>query len=409
MAYNIWRGDALEVPQFSTFTVGGTAATADWIAVTMNRKTVRYDLLGGDTLALAAAGLYALLAAADIPEFQEVSWSYNEGDAFFLGTSQTPGVPFDFSTTVGGSTGTTTMVSTTTAASGPNWYDLDANWSLGHIPTNTENAVVSGGADLLYGAGTITGLTIEVRAGFDGNAGLPERNALGFYEYRNRYITLDAATVLIGEGSGQGSSQLFFKAVASSTWTVYTTGQRATDSLPALDIDMTGNPTLIRVSGGDVGLCVFNEGTARTVATLGLSQSDSRVTIGRSVTVTAFDLDDGQSDVWGIVTAVTMGKGAYNQEDGTLTAITSYGGNVKMNHTGTVTTAIFRGQGKDNAPPICDCTANNLARTFTNSEFTGGAAFLDPNQTVTMTNSAVFDSASYSASDPGPRFLFNRV
>lgn len=406
MAINQWRGDAQDVSQISTFTVAGTPAGGDTISVTTNRKVVTYTLIGGDTAITAAAALYALVSASAIAEIQEVSWSYIVGAALFTGSSQTAGVPF---TITASATGTTTITAATpTAATGHNNYDEPKNWSLGTAPTGADDVVIDGGSDLLYGAGTIAGLTIDIRGTFINGMGLPERNALNYYEYRNRYITLNSATVKIGSGTGAGSSRLFVKSIAASTWTVFKTSQRETDKTPAVDIDMTGNPTLINISGGDVGLCVANEGTARTVASVGVSQSTARLTVGKSVTVTALDQDDGQSDVWGTVTTATIGLGTYNQWAGTLTNITAYAGYARLNHSGTVASVIFRGQGKDNAPPVCDMTGNNLARVFTNSEFTGGAPILDPNKTVTFTNPYLTDSASFAASNIGPRFSVQR-
>lgn len=403
MAKNSWRGDAQDVARVVTVTVGGTAADADTITVTINRKSVTY-VLDGDTLATAAAALFALISAANIVEFGEVQWSYEDGDTFITATAATPGVPFDLAASDSGGTTTLTAVETV-ASAGKNHYDDAGNWTLGTNPTGSDDVVIEGdGASLLYGSGTIDGNSIEVRGSFSNAVGLPRHNSGGYYEYRNRYVTLNSATVKIGEGDGTGSGQLYVKGIAGATITVYKTGSRLDEAFPALDIDLTGNPTAVRISGGDAGICVFNEATARTVAALATSGADTRVTVGRSVTVTDWDKDEGQGDVYGTVTLVTNAAGAYNQEDGTLTAIVCYSGYCKLNQTGAVASAEFLGP-----DATCDTTGNSLARTFTNATFTGGGRLLDPNKSVTFTNPATFDRASLEASDLGPAFTIQRA
>lgn len=406
MAINSWRGDAQEVSQVSRLTVGGTVTAGDVVTATINRKEVSYTAQSGDTLALVASGLYDALSASTIPEFAEVTWSYTTGDVYVVGTG-TGSVPFTVTASVSGGATLTLAATTPTAASGPNHYDVDDNWSLGTKPTSSDDTVIGAGASLLYGGGTIAGNTISIRGEFSESIGLPKINTNGYVEYRTRYVTFDSATVKVGEGAGTGSSQLFVKAIGSSTWTIVKTAQRQDESIPALDIDATGNPTRINIAGGDVGLCVDNEGTSRTFGTVAVNQQSSRLTVGRSVTITSLDFDSGIVDVWGVATAVAMKDGEYTQRAGTLTAITCYGGYVRMEQSGTVTSAVFR-KGTRGPAPTCDCSDNNLARTFTNAEFTGGSAFLDPNNTVTHTNPYTTDMESLAASDIGSRFTVQR-
>jgi hypothetical protein len=406
MAENKWRGDSQAVSQVDTITIAGAPAAGDTVTVARNRKEVTYTVIGGDTAATIAQALQTLLNASTLIEFREATWSYPGSGGVITVTAATSGQPYTF--TVSKTGGVTIALANITPSKGPNHYDDPDNWSLGTVPAGVDTTVIDGGSALLYGSGTIAGLTIEIRNGFSAGIGLPERNLAGYVEDRTRYVTLNSATVTIGEGDGSGAGRLFVKAVAGSTWTVKATGQRETDAIPALDISTTGNPAKVSVSGGDVGVCVGDPGSSPVVPSGALS-SGGRLTAGRSVTFTAFDMDAGTFDMWGTMTAIVMGDGFYNQKSGVLTSINSTGGYVRMEQEGTVAVANFFGQGGGQNSPICDCEVNGLARVFTNGQFTGGAALYDTNTSVTFTNPVTFDQLSLASSRLGKRFLIQRM
>lgn len=105
MSTNLWLGSAPAVAQVNTITVGGTPASGQQYAVTINGKSVTYTATGGDTNITIATALQLLLAASAIDEFNDATWT-NPSNAVILGTSRTAGQPF---TSTSSATGTGTL------------------------------------------------------------------------------------------------------------------------------------------------------------------------------------------------------------------------------------------------------------------------------------------------------------
>lgn len=407
MAKNKWRGDAQPVAGVDTLTIGGTPAAGNTVAVTINRKEIKYTAISGDTTSTIAANLQALLTNAGLAEFAEKTWSVLTN--VVTATDTTPGVPVTMTVAATGG-GATITLATVTATTGPNFGDNAANWTLNAAPSGTDDIVLEGESPILYGLTDWTVNSVDCRGAFTAGVGLPEWNEAGYYEYRTRSLKWDCANVKVGEGPGAGSSALFVSGVASSTWKIFGTSTRATDAVPALDIKFTGNPTLVTIAGGDVGIGVTDESVSPTIATVAISGEGSRLTLGRTVTVTALDQDNGTTATFGTVTTAGITAGNYTQEDGTLTTLNADGGYIRLRQGGTVATCTARGQSTDGQiSPVVDCTDNQFARTFTNHSFTGGAALYDGNNTVAFTNAGTWDRASLNNSDLGTRFLIQRT
>lgn len=411
MAINRWRGDSQPVQQRTRYTVAGTVQVGDVLTLTRNLKEVTYTIQTGDDEALAAAGLAAAWEAATFPEAGESDAEYEDGDDFIDLVAAEPGVPFTVTASVTGAGPTTTLTaSVITASAGPNHYDDADNWT-GGIPDNTDDLVIDGGESLLYGGGTITFLTMDVRASFTNGIGLHRWNDAGYYEDRTREIVFDGATVYVGRGQGEGASHIYAKAIAASTWEVHATGNRAGD-VPTLDIGATGNPTLVSVFGtSDVGILVEDETTARTIANVALSGEDARLTVGRRLTVTNLDHDNGTADVYGIVTNPTINRGTYNQFEGLYATMIAYtGAVVNLYHTGTSASTTGRGDGSGELGPVFNAEWNSLPRTWTASSMTGGAHLLDENKSVTLgggTHTA--DPSFFANSRLGPTVNWSRT
>jgi hypothetical protein len=393
VATNRWRGDAAAVKRVVTLTVGGTPAGGDTISYTINGKQILYTLGVSDTAALAAAGLYALLAAAaqSIPEFAEVVWSYTTGDAFVTGTAATAGVPF---TGTAADTGTTTLTEAeTVASSGPSHVDLAANWSAGHVPQAAEDILADGGPDLLYGWENVSAAaytSLRVKASFEGRIGLPYFNAAGYVEYRGRaWPVATAVPVTVGEGDGRGPARFNVNSGAALSLTVLKSQARSNAAVPVVNVYGCSSGTLSAVNS-DVALAGDDDTTSATVTTA-TSGGGCTLTVGKGATVTTMNEDGGKVVAWGTITT-------HNQVDGTAvlytapTTIACDGGTVDVRFTGTVTTATFRGK-----KARCECANDPRARTFTDSTFTGGAVLSDPDKTLTETNAGTWDSASAAA------------
>lgn len=416
MAINRWRGDYLPRAQVVTLTVGSATAGHTFV-VTMNGKVVSYTAVSGDTTATIAAALQALLAGATtIPEFNEVTWAVDTTSAnVIVGTAATPGVPF--TATLSG-TGTFTLA-TPTASTGPNHVDEPKNWSLGTVPGATDDVLVDGGADLLYGWGALSAAayaSLRVKASFAGQIGLPFYNPSGYVEYRARAWPVNTAVpVLIGEGSGEGPTLVNLACGAALDLTVFKTGNRAVADAPVVNVSGPTSGTC-SVAAGDVGIAADDDTLTASGITVALDGDASALAVGRAATVATLNQSGGTVVALGTVTTVTVTGGTATLYRAPTTITADAAGTVDCRFTGTVTTATFRGQGTGaggdggaGGGPVCQCGNDPRPRTFTNSTFVGGAPLRDPDKTVTFTNQATFDRASLAASDLGARFTLQRA
>lgn len=415
MAVAKWRGDAQPVAQVTTLTVGGTAANGQIYTATINRKEVAYTANGSDTNATIAAALAAALAASTLAEFQEATWTHPGSGAVITGTAATAGVPF---TVTGGATGTGSLTpSTTTASKGPNHVDDVDNWSTGALPVDATDSIVIEGnvGSLLYGLTALAAVeptSFTVRASFTGRIGLPDRNQSGYAEYRDLALVLDDnPPVTIGDGEGDGSD-LIRLAVGegSSAIVVRKTGRRPNDAPAALILTTSSGNNTLAVFSGDVAVAPLAGQTAE-FATVTCGAGDSAtadaptVLLGSGTTVaTSATVNAGTLTSFTTIPQLYQQSGTHVQAGGTLTNVRNDGGTTIYKSTGTTTLGTFRGP---NAR--CDCRQDSRARTFTDSEFTGGAALLDPAETIAFTNPATFDRESLLASDIGRRFTLDRA
>ena len=140
MATRKWRGDAPKVAQISTVQVTAYDSSTTYI-ITMNGKTV--SVVGITDAPTTATALKTALAASIIPEFAEVIWTVNSSTV--TGTAKTAGVPFTFTKSVSGGSGTMGSV-TTTAGSGPNDVSIAANWTGAALPTTSDDVVFENNA-----------------------------------------------------------------------------------------------------------------------------------------------------------------------------------------------------------------------------------------------------------------------
>src|SRR5262245_16386044 len=127
MSTVILRGDAPAVAQVNTLTPG-SVSVSDTFTMTINGKGITYTAAVA-TVADVTAGLADALTNSTIGEFKELTGA--DGTTVFTLTASKPGVPF---TQTSSSVGGTLSTSTTTANSGPNNWDVAANWSTGSVP-----------------------------------------------------------------------------------------------------------------------------------------------------------------------------------------------------------------------------------------------------------------------------------
>lgn len=261
MATRYYTGAAKAVAQVNTITPANVNI-GNTFTLTWNGKTLIYTAAAA-TVADVTAGLVALVAASEEPEWQTVT-AADITTALTL-TANTPGQPFTQTSSAAG--GTATLVTaTTTANSGPEQYDLAANWSGGVAPTgtNVDTVIIEGAFNLRYG--TLAGVTAArlIVRDFSGTIGLPPVNADGGYpEYRSQYLLMSATILDVMENVTSGMMRLNVGS-AACTATVYSTGGATVPTLNALTFVGTHASNVLNVLSGSVGVAT-ESGEAATL------------------------------------------------------------------------------------------------------------------------------------------------
>jgi hypothetical protein len=267
MAKRYWTGRAASTTQvtkvvFSLVTIGAT------YSVTINGKSVSY------TAATAVLGdlidaLVAAWSSSAEPEHQEMTAARRE-DPTLSGlqlTGNTAGVPY---TVTASATSGTATVTTPTTASGPNFWNVAANWDGSTLPTTADDLILRDtDVSVLYGLTDTTNYaSISIEASYTGAVGLPDTNALGYPEYRSTFLTLgtgSAITVNLGYGDGSYASLIRLNTNASNTTlTVFGATSNTSSSYP-IELKNPGTGSTARIYGGGVK---FDATTSGVLATL---------------------------------------------------------------------------------------------------------------------------------------------
>lgn len=426
MATRQWQGTALKRKQVTTITIAGTWAQNDTATLTINGNdlvttigtlvtttqvaaTLVQAFNGSSSFTdTSASSLPSLSSVANesggnsIPEFRRIT-ATSSGAVITL-TADDPGVPFTIS--VSESTASTDGVvgtpSTTTAATGPNFFDNADNWSGDTVPVDGDAIVFdSGDVDCLYNIdqGAVTPASITVTMGYTGKIGLPETNttdsAFPYREYRTTYLTLgdtgDATNIAvnIGGGFGQGSGRIKLNNVDSqATINVQNTGPAAENGVASFLWKGTHASNEFNVTKGSCGIAVFAGETA-TVATLRVGyrtnqQGDSSLECGSGVTLTTIEESGGTMLTRSNVTTANIRGGIWTRDAGTLTTLNLTNATCIDKSTGTITT-VNAGSGG-----TYDRTQDMRALTITNYNAYFGSGYRDPNGTITHTNGIDF-------------------
>jgi hypothetical protein len=391
MAVVKWRGDAPAVAQVNTITPA-SVTIGNIFTLTINGKTVTFTATAA-TVANVTAGLAAAVAASLTPEFQEVTAADNTTTLTL--TSNVAGRPFtqtSSSATGSGSGGHSLSTSTTTANSGPNNWDVAANWSGGAVPVNSDDVYIENSTvDILYGLAqsAVTLASLNIAQSFTGRIGLPLINETGtYYEYRARYLNIKATTVKIGYGDGSGSGRLLLDLDANATTILVTnTGNPLEQAVPALCIEGSGSTYTPTILGGSVGIAVETSQTA-TLDTLTVT-GQAVVTCGSGCTITTIAQSGGVLTTNSAVTTFGVdGASVATIYAGAITTLNVDGGTVNYRSTGTITTLRVGTNG------AIDFTADTRARTVTNCTIESSAKITDTYKTVTWTNGVVLNRCS---------------
>ena len=385
MATVIWLGSAQAVAQVDTLTVGSaTAGHTFW--VTINGKVLKYTAGSGETTTTVAAALQALLAASAEPEFAEIAWTTSTNTV--VATGPAGGTPFTLS--VAGGTGTFSRTATTTPT-GPSDAANAANYSGGALPSAADHLVFEGpGAACLYGLTALAAValgSVTRRATYAGPIGLGEQNPAGYREYRTRYFSANAPTILVEQPADDGAGQVRLDVVhTGSPATVTAVGDRAATGLGAEALEVFGLPTgsVVNVSGGSVAVAPLT-GQAAAVATL--RAVDSTVTVGGGVTLGAADFYNSTARVGSTLASLAVDGGTVTVTGAAAaTTVTVDGGELVWRSTGSPGTVAVGGGGRIDFAAAPAAVALGGAATLA-----AGSAWNDPAGRVTGPYDLVLD------------------
>lgn len=274
MATKYWVGRAASVAQVTKVVFSSIVSTNTY-TVTINGKSVSITATSTSLGDLIDALVNAWNSSAE-PEHREMTAARRE-DPSLSGlqlTANTAGVPI--TVTASATTGTAT-VTQPTAASGPNFWNVAANWSGGTLPVAADDLIVEDSSvSILYGlTDTNNYASLTVNSSFTGTIGLPEVNASQYPEYRTQYLTLgtgSAITVTLGYGAGTFSSRIRLDVQSSNvTFSLFGSGLNNGDQYP-YELRGAGSGSTVRCYAGGLLLSAASSGN---VSTLDVIQRDS--------------------------------------------------------------------------------------------------------------------------------------
>lgn len=264
-----------------TFTLSFQGVETAAIAYNASAATVEAALealatIGGVTVAGAAGGPWTVTFDVAPLSDQDVELLVSNGSAL-----------------VGGSGVETLTVSTLVASSGPEDWNVAANWTGNAVPVTGDDVFIQEAtSSIRYGLdqSAVTLASFRQYQAYTGEIGLPTVNAAGYYEYRPTYLAFAGVTELLigmGEGSGSGRTRIDLGAVESAV-TVLNTGGPSEAALPALLLKGTHASNTLLVLEGSVGVAVL---ATESATLLKLTQRGGEVTLGSGTTIGADGID----------------------------------------------------------------------------------------------------------------------
>jgi hypothetical protein len=300
------------------------------------------------------------------------------------------------STNLSGTASVSQTLTTTQAATGPNFWDNANNWSPTGVPANGDsvyfqNSTVDCLYNLAQSSTTLANLQIDMSF-VGGQIGLPSWNGK-YYEYRQQYLQIGVSgTILIGSGKGSGPTLIKLDTGTNATnFLINGCGTSLDPTLPAIlwKGNRSSGTTTLNISKGSIGIAVYAGETA-TVDQINQGyvtnvKSDSSIFVGPGTTInTEWFMTGGQGTLNAACPTLLMENGTLTILDGlsatAVTTLTVVGGSVSDRSTGTITTLTV-GTGA-----TYDRSDDSRGKTVSNCTISGKSTFLDPNDTITFTN-----------------------
>ena len=412
MATKFWEPKALAVAQIVTVQITGFDAATTYI-ITIGGVDV--SVPGNTSANQTATDLAAALDASTHPYFGgdgsagSVLISWSAATDTVTGTADVAGVPFTATSNVSGGAGTIGAVTTTTAATGPNFWDDAENWSDGVVPATNDTVYFRGSSipvawGLDQSAVDLTAMFIDQT--FTGKIGLRRDQFAtsadaatldsSVPEYRDSYLDIgyDALDIGLqrGPGTANGSTRIKIdndRAAASETRIHNTASAGENNKAAVLLLAANASADIeVRAAPGGVGIGTDEPGETSTVGDITVTDTTtaSTVYVGEGVTLTNFTQRGGQNELNAAadITAVTTSGGTLLiTGDYTITTFNQNGGTTTDNHTDS--TAIITTLNCNGG--TIDFTGRRVAsRTVTTLNHEGGAVIADFDQLVVTTN-----------------------
>lgn len=393
MALVDWIGAALAVAQVTRITYSAYTAGQTY-TLTINGKSVSY-VAAASTSADVFAGLVAAWNATLIAEFREATASVSSG---VLLTANVAGVPFTVTATATG--GITSTITTITACTGPNFFSNGQNWQGGAVPSASDQLRFrNGNVSLLYDIVSTTNYSdIFIEASYTGAIGLPAVNALGYREYRPRFLKLGTGAhsyiLRIGAGQGQQPARVLLDANAATVFAQVYGSSQLTDGERPIVIKNTDASSTFEFYAGFVTVDADSSGAAATFKVIANQQSGAQCNVlaTEQVACGVVTTSGGELEIRGSATSLDANLGSRVSIAGSATCptvVAASGATVYWDSTAGVTTnAIARPGG------TIDFGRNAAPKTVANATCHKDGKFLDPLGILTLTNGVILSGCT---------------
>lgn len=415
-----WAPNQAAIRQVERYVFTAPSSVGNTYSATINGKSVTYTSISGDTAALAATGLFALISATDsVPaEFLEITFT-NPSDGVIVATALTPGTPFA-NQTVNGVSGVGLVMSTgnglsngiatthTTANASPSDVNDAQNWlrvtapapGVRQVPQNGDDVVIwNTSVPMLWNLDRLAATqfgTFTRWQSFTGTIGLPDFNPGGYTEWRATYFKFSGPTgsvpagglsMVLGQGSvGSGPSRERYDVGSSPCTLTILAGGSAADEYGVRFLGVHTGNTFRLLGNVSLGVAV----RPGEISSLSSSTVDGNATlgVGKGVTWTAASTLTFYSGV-GILGAapatLAVNNGSQvtiNEDSLTWATVTLKGGSLlTMLAGGTITTLTMETSSQ------LDKSQDVRTLTITNSTIDGDTCVInDTLNSITFTN-----------------------
>lgn len=405
-------GNAHDVRQISTITVGGTWLDTQTATMTINGKDIVVTLVGDEATTAVATGLKNAWMSAtrldgsgtpdatsnvggqEFGEFSEVTATAS-GSVVTL-TANEAGVPFVVTVSETSAAGTLTPA-TPQAADGKMFWNNADNWDTGTVPANDDVVrLIYPDLHIRYGLpNNSLEVTFDHYHSANGEIGLPAINianpAKPYKEYRQTHVRKDDAGTgtniadrFGGGQAGTGSPLINIKqSTLKGSPIVYNTGQPL-NSRPgtyAINLCYTANTSTLEILNGSVDFG-SQDGSTSAFLTVKQTGGNSRGITGLHTANSELHVSGGSMVVGGAgaITSIFSRGGTLRLENqtGTITTLNVLGGIVEVISIGTIS-ALFEDAGTFDA--------RNATGFIVGDGDVHGGRFLDPHRRMQINSS----------------------